>query len=96
METERICNWCEQAYSQKEVERVYGELSHPAILGYCSAKCYTESMLVNRKEPEVYHEPDVIEKPIDTGMKSMDIILKRLIPVHIENKQEKYNHLSGN
>ena len=35
------CKHCGKEYSQKEVERVYGKESMPAILGYCSAYCYT-------------------------------------------------------
>lgn len=38
----RICRQCENRYDKKEVARIYGKESNPALLGFCSPQCYTK------------------------------------------------------
>lgn len=39
----RICKGCGIEHDKKEVARIYGKESMPALLGFCSALCYTNS-----------------------------------------------------
>lgn len=43
----RVCPICGNDYSQKTVERVFGKESSPALLGFCSAICYTQSLTMS-------------------------------------------------
>lgn len=42
-----ICKSCNEVYSQKEVERIFGIESSPAKLGFCSSRCYTLNLMKN-------------------------------------------------
>ena len=37
-----ICKNCNREYDKENIKRVYGKESMPYLLGFCSAKCYTE------------------------------------------------------
>jgi hypothetical protein len=44
----KTCKCCSNQYNQKEVERIFGKLSMPALLGYCSATCYTKAIIKSK------------------------------------------------
>ena len=44
----RICKYCNKEYDQKEVERIFGKISMPALFGFCSAVCYTNAILKSK------------------------------------------------
>lgn len=39
---------CDKEFNRKEVERILGEYSRPAMLGYCSAYCYTQDRILSK------------------------------------------------
>lgn len=39
-----VCLHCEESYDPEEVIRTLGDESAPAVLGYCSAQCYTKEV----------------------------------------------------
>jgi GNAT superfamily N-acetyltransferase len=41
----KYCKFCSKSFLSKEVARVFGKESSVYQLGYCSAKCYTESLV---------------------------------------------------
>lgn len=47
------CKQCGEMFFPHEVARVYGKESRPYLLGYCSAKCYTDSRAVI--DPKIMH-----------------------------------------
>ena len=47
--TENICKHCGETYTVFERNRVYG--ANPQMTGYCSAGCYTESILNPKPTP---------------------------------------------
>ena len=53
------CKNCKKNYDDSEVARIYGMESMPYVKGYCSAKCYTQSV-PPKKETE--HPYDLQEK----------------------------------
>jgi len=44
------CKFCGVIHSPREVKRVYGKLSRPYILGYCSAQCYTQDLIIKKEK----------------------------------------------
>lgn len=44
----KCCQYCGKAYNPRNVKRILGKESSPVLLGYCSAKCYTDAIL-NKK-----------------------------------------------
>lgn len=40
-----VCKCCGKEYNKKALSRSLGNESNPVILGYCSAPCYTKSVL---------------------------------------------------
>lgn len=44
------CKHCGVIHSPREVKRIYGKLSQPYLLGYCSAQCYTMSIFAYKKD----------------------------------------------
>ncbi len=47
----QICNCknCNESYDKNKVKRAYGKESYVYMLGFCTAKCYTEKSLTPKK-----------------------------------------------
>ena len=81
METNSICklNSCGTRFSHSEIARIYGSSSSISLLGYCSAKCYTQAV-TSKKETE--HPYDLAEKgkKYDNAIKALKSA-KRIIKI---------------
>jgi hypothetical protein len=42
---------CNREYDENQVKRILGKESSPYLLGYCSAQCYTHSLIKDRILP---------------------------------------------
>jgi hypothetical protein len=64
------CKNCNQKYDQDLVERMLGKESRPAILGFCSAQCYTLATYTKMVYDSVQMERD---------LSAVQLILGRLL-----------------
>jgi len=46
------CKHCGVIYNPREIKRIYGKLSRPYLLGYCSAQCYTQDVIIKSNTDE--------------------------------------------